>query len=107
MDSRLTFDISRQLRQRMGSGSVDAADCYNCINHFSWPPSSSPLQAGPLLGVVALLLPIQKMKFNHRTGLGGSTTFMGGPGLQMLLQGLCQRNGAAPACWTMLATVLM
>ena len=34
MDSRLTFDISHQLRQPMGSGSVDASNCYDRINHI-------------------------------------------------------------------------
>ena len=47
------------------------------------------------------------MKFYQRTGLGGSTTFMGGPLLALLLQGLCQGNGMAPAGWTMIAAVLM
>ena len=32
---------------------------------------------------------------------------MGGAGLLMLLQGLCQGNGMAPAGWTMIAAVLM
>jgi len=57
--------------------------------------------------VVALLLPIQMMKFYQRTGLGYSATFMGGPRLQMLPHGFCQVYEAAPACWTMLGTVLM
>ena len=34
MDSRLTYDISRQLRQPMGSTSADAANCYDRINHI-------------------------------------------------------------------------
>ena len=29
------------------------------------------------------------------------------PDLPRVLQGLCQGNGAAPACWTMLSAVLM
>ena len=49
------------------------------------------------------------MKFFQRTGHGDSTTFMGGPNraLNRFLQGLCQRNGAAPTCWVMLSLVLI
>ena len=47
------------------------------------------------------------MKFYQRTGLGDSTTFMGGPLLAMLLQGLCQGNGMAPAGWTMIGALFM
>ena len=57
--------------------------------------------------IAALLAQIQRMKFFQQTGLGDSTTFMGGAGLVMLLQGLCQGNGMAPAGWTMIAAVLM
>ena len=32
---------------------------------------------------------------------------MGKSGLAMILQGLCQGNGADPACWTMIVAVLM
>ena len=47
------------------------------------------------------------MKFFQRTARGDSTTFMGGRGKDNPLQGLCQGNGAAPACWLMLSSVLM
>ncbi len=59
------------------------------------------------MGIAALLLPIQIMKFFQQTGLGDFDTFMGGPKVLQLLQGLCQGNGAAPACWLMLCLVLM
>jgi hypothetical protein len=47
------------------------------------------------------------MKFFQRTARGYSTTFMGGLGKENPLQGLCQGNGAGPACWLMLSSVLM
>ena len=87
MDSCLTFDISRQLWQPMGSGSVDASNCYGHINHIIMAFLLFAI-TGWSGAIVALLLPIQTMKFYQRTGLGDSSTFMGGPGLQMLLQGL-------------------
>jgi hypothetical protein len=47
------------------------------------------------------------MKFFQRTAWGDSTTFMGGGGKDNPLQGLCQSNSAALACWLMLSSVLM
>ncbi len=47
------------------------------------------------------------MKFFQRTGLRDSLSFMDRPEVMLLLQGLCQGNGAAPACWIMLSAVLM
>ena len=39
MDIRLTYDISRKLRQPMASTSADAANCYDRINHMIMSPS--------------------------------------------------------------------
>jgi hypothetical protein len=57
--------------------------------------------------IVAMLFPIQSMKFFQRTSRGNSTTFMGGRGKDNPLQGLCQGNGAGPTCWLMLSSILM
>ena len=110
MENHLTMEISRQLRHSMASTSADAANCYDWFIHTIM---SFLLLAvtGWVGAIVALLYPIQVMKFLQRTGRGDSNTFMGGPG-QLLrgllpLQGLCQGNDTAPACWTMLAAVLM
>jgi hypothetical protein len=55
----------------------------------------------------AMLTPIQQMCFYQRTGRGDSNTFMGGRSGENPLQGLCQGNGAAPACWLMLSSIMM
>jgi hypothetical protein len=57
--------------------------------------------------IVAMLHPIQSMKFYQRTACGDSKTFMGGRGWENPLQGLCQGNGAGPACWLIISSVLM
>ena len=57
--------------------------------------------------VVAMLHPIQLMKFYQWTTRGDSKTFMGGRGRDNPLQGLCQGNGAAPACWLIICSILM
>jgi hypothetical protein len=54
-----------------------------------------------------MLHPIKSMKFYQRTARGDSKTFMGGRGRDNPLQGLCQGNGAALACWLIICSVLM
>jgi hypothetical protein len=57
--------------------------------------------------VVAMIHPIQSMKFYQHTACGDSKTFMGGRGQVNPLQGLCQGNEAASACWLIISFVLM
>jgi hypothetical protein len=57
--------------------------------------------------VDAMLTLIQSMKFFQRTGRGDSNTHMGGRLESSPLQGLCQGNGCAPACWLMLISTIM
>ena len=57
--------------------------------------------------ITSLLFPIQTMKFYQRTAWGDSKTFMGGRNPTNPLQGLCQGNGAAPACWLIISSLLM
>jgi hypothetical protein len=57
--------------------------------------------------IVAMLHPIQAMKFYQHTARGDSTSFMGGQGKDNPLQGLCQGNGAALACWLMISSLLV
>jgi hypothetical protein len=106
MDNRLPMDISRQLRHPLATMSANADKCYNQINHIIM---SLLLLAiiGSMGPVVAMLHPIQTMKFFQRTARGDLTTFMGGQGRDNLLQGLCQGNGAAPACWLIISSLLM
>jgi hypothetical protein len=47
------------------------------------------------------------MKFYQRIARGDSIMFMGGWGRDNPLQGLCQGNGAAPACWLIISLLLM
>jgi hypothetical protein len=62
---------------------------------------------GMIGNVVTMLHPIQTMKFFQRRARGVSTTFMGGWGQDNPLQGVCQGNGVAPACWLMLSSVFV
>ena len=49
---------------------------------------------------------IQLMKFFLRTGWGESSQYIGGE-VHRILHGLCQGNGAAPAGWLVLSSVLV
>jgi hypothetical protein len=106
LNNRLTMDLSRQLRQPLVAVSADADKCYNRINHIIM--SLLLLAIGVDEGSInAMLLCIQGMQFFQRTGQGDSNTFMGNQPSSNPLQGLCQGNGAAPACWLMLSSLMM
>ncbi len=106
LDNCLTMDLSRQFRQPLAAFSSDADKCYNRINHIIM--SLLLLTIGGDKGYInTMMTPIQQMRFFQHTGRGDSNTFMGGrPGTNPL-QGLCQGNGAAPACWLMLSSLMM
>ena len=105
MDNRLTTNLSRQLCHLTAQASADAANYYNWINHIVM--SLMILAVTGCMGwVVSMLQPIQIMKFFQRISWGDSAKYFGGPARSSVLQGLCQGNGAAPACWAMLCTMV-
>ncbi len=106
MDNRLTMDISRQLRHLLATMSADTDKCYDQINHIIMSLLLLAI-VGTMGPVVAMLQPIQTMKFFQRNARGDSTTLMGGRGRDNPLQGLCQDNGAALACWLIISSLLM
>jgi len=75
LDNRLTMDLSRQLRHPLATMSADADKCYDRINHIIM---SLLLLAiiGTIGPVVAMLHPIQSMKFYQRTARGDSRSFI-------------------------------
>ncbi len=95
--NRLTMDLSRQMKHPLATMSADADKCYDRINHIVMSLLLLAI-VGSIGSVVAMLFPIQTMKFIQRTARGNSNTFMGEQGKNNLLQGLCQGNGAGPAC---------
>jgi hypothetical protein len=105
MDKKLTMDISCQLRHPLATMSANADKCYDRINHIIMSLLLLAI-VGSMGLVVAILHPIQSMKFYQCTG-GDSKTFMGERGRDNPLQGLCQGNGAASACWLIISSVIM
>ena len=104
-DKILQADVSRQLKQRMGIVSADAANCYDRIHHaiIALVFLAFFVNNG---AIFAMLRSIQLMKFFLRTGWGESSRFIGGD-VYRILHGLCQGNGAAPAAWLVLSSVLV
>ena len=72
-------ELSRQSKIPMSIVSVDAAQCYDRVNHMIMS-----LVWLALIGIVGpikdLLHCLQTMKFFQRTGHGDSSTFTGGEG---------------------------
>jgi hypothetical protein len=85
---------------------ADADKCYDRINHIIMLFLLLAM-VGAMGPIVAILHPIQAIIFYQHMARGDSTTFMGGRGKDSLLQGLCQGNGASPACWLMISLLLM
>jgi hypothetical protein len=100
------MDLSRQCRQPLVAVSADADKCYYRINHIIMSLLLLAIE-GNKGSIKAMLLCIQEMQFFQHTGRGNSNTFMGGWPSSNLLQGLCQGNRAAPACWLMLSSLMM
>jgi hypothetical protein len=106
LDNRLTMDLSRQFRQPLAAVSVDADKCYNRINHIIMSLLLLAI-GGDKESINTMMMPIQQMRFFQHTGRGDLNTFMGRQLGTNPLQGLCQGNGAAPACWLMLSFLMM
>jgi hypothetical protein len=106
LDDLQMMDLSRQMKHPLTTMSANANKCDDHINCIVMPLLLVAI-VGSIGSIVAMLFPIQTMKFFQRTARGDSMTFMGGRGKEKPLQGLCQKNGAGPACWLMLISVLM
>ena len=105
-DKTLTLDISRQSRTPMAIISVDAAQCYDRVNHrmmaLVWLALQVPIQA-----VAIIVHCLQYMKIFTRTGWGDSTRHFGGNTSDTPFCGLGQGSKAAPASWIQLSSVIV
>ena len=105
-DKTLTTDLSRQTHHPMAQVSVDAAQCYDRVNHLLMSLVWFALLRN--YGVIALeLLILQTMTFFQRTGFGDSTTYFGGDKAKLPFCGLGQGNKGAPASWLQLSSILV
>ena len=105
-DKTLTVDISRQSRTPMALISVDAAQCYDRVNHNMMALVWLALQV-PIHVVAILVNCLQYMKIFTRTGWGDSSTFFGGRDQAIPFCGLGQGSKAAPASWIQLSSIIV
>ena len=103
-DKTLVADMSCQARKPMSNVSVDAAQCYDRVNHviMSLVWCALTKHMGPN-GV--LLSCLQTMRFYQRTGHGDSTSFIGGEGFYFM--GLGQGSRGAPPSWVCVSSVIV
>ena len=103
-DKTLMEDISRQSRMPMSIVSVDAAQCYDRVNHVIM--SLVWLALIWVVGLIKVLLHcLQTMKFFQSTGHGDSSTFTGGEG--SCFMGLGQGSRGAPPSWIRSSSVIV
>ena len=105
-DKTLTLDISQQSRTPTAIISVDAAQCYDRVNHKMMGLVWLALQV--LIHAVAIVLHcLQYMKILTRTGWGDSTRYFGGDTSDTPFCGLGQGSKAAPASWIQLSSIIV
>ena len=105
-DKILTLDISRQSRQPLSITSVDAAQCYDRVNHTVMSLVWLALQIShSAISIITDCL--SNMAIYTRTGFGDSRQSFGGMSQAIPFCGLGQGSKAAPASWIQLSSVLM
>ena len=104
LQQTLVYDISRITKRPLVVAQVDAAQCYDRV---ALAAAALTLRAFkvPHSAVYAMLHSLHTMEFFLRTGFGQSDDFFGGK--EDGKQGLAQGNGAAPASWQQLSTVMI
>jgi hypothetical protein len=93
----LFYDTLQQTRCPAGIAAVNADNCYNRTAHLIVSMAFQSVGV-PTTATVSMLSTIQDIKFFLRTEYGNSTAFGGATG-EIKMQGLCQGNGTALACW--------
>jgi hypothetical protein len=100
-------DLSRPAHRPMTVVLVDAAYCYDRVNHIIMSLVWLVLTNGNIPAIVASLLCLQTMRFYQQTGFGESKTFFGGKKFMPYMMGLGQGNRAVPPSWIQLSAVMV
>ena len=106
LNKRLTFDILRQKRQRGALCSTDAMSCYDRITHIA--ASLAMQRAGaPLHAIHCMLDTLQHLRHHIRTVFGDSIAYFDSDDKSGIpLGGIGQGNGAGPAIWALVSTLI-
>ncbi len=105
-DKTLTLDISRQSRQPLSIISVDAAQCYDRVNHTIMALVWLALQV-PFHAVSMILQCLGYMRIFTRTGYSDSRRYFGGESMDLPFCSLGQGSKSAPASWVQLSSVMV
>ena len=107
LNKRLMYDISRQTKRTMGMCSCDLKSCYDRILH-NFASIAMQRAGAPRTAIVSMLRTIGNLKHTVRTVYGDSDTTFGGEEWRNLdpLHGIGQGNGAGPAIWAVVSSVL-
>ena len=110
LEKRLSFDMSRQLRQPMALCSNDARACYDRIVH-SVAALSLQRVGVPKSAVRCMFSTIQGLEHHIRTTFGDSVTYFGGTSDAQFYEvppsTIGQGNGAGPQIWAIVSTPLL
>ncbi len=86
---------------------MDAAYCYDRVNHVIMLLIWQVLTNGNIPAIIASLVCLQTIKLFQRTGFGESKTFFGRKSYFPYMMGLGQGNRVAPLSWIQLIAVLV
>ena len=105
-DKILTLDLARQSRRPLSITSVDAAQCYDRVNHIMM--SLVWLALGVSHSAISIITDcLSNMSIFTRTGFGDSEHCFGGRLQEIPFCGLGQGSKAAPASWIQLSSVII
>ena len=105
LNKRLTMDVLRQRRQAGALCSNDAKSCYDRIVH-NVAALSMRRMGIPAEPVASMFLTLQQSQHVISTAFGVSKESYG-RGRRIPLQGVGQGNGAGPAIWAVISTVII
>ena len=106
MNQRLLYDLIRAKRGRAAIMSNDAWGCYDRIAHIAILLALRRLGI-PRPPILAMLETIQKMRHFIRTAFGESAQSYGGDPSKAATQGILQGNGAGPAGWFAICSIMI
>ena len=105
LNKRLTMDVLRQRRQAGALCSSNAKSCYNCIAHNTAALCMRRMGVPPE-PVASVFLTLQQSQHIISTAFGISKESHR-KGRSIALQGVGQGNGAGPAIWAVISTVII
>lgn len=105
LNKRLQFDLWRCQRTTAALCSNDARRCYDRIVHSVASMAMRRMGVGKQ-ATQTMLKAIQQLRHHIRTAYGDSDTFQEPKGTSDIVHGIGQGNGAGPAIWLAISTVL-